>query len=74
MTRNQLTVITRAWHVVPGTRFMTSELVHSFGQGPLGLAELDHTRLEVIQRSFHEAGLFLVMCQEIVPQRMLGSR
>ena len=71
--KNQLTIIACARHVVPCTGFVTSELIHSLGQGPLWLAELDHARLEVVKRSFHEAGLFLVMGQEIVPQRMLGS-
>ena len=58
---NKLTVIIGPRHVVSRTGFVTSELVHSFGQGALRLAELNHARLEVIKRPFHEAGLFLVM-------------
>ena len=70
---NQRTVITSARHVVPRTGFVASELVHSLVQGTLGLAELNHARLEVVKRSIHEAGLFLVMSQEVMPQRMLES-
>jgi len=71
--RNQLTIVAGARHVVSRTGFVTSELVHSLGKGSFGLAELDHTRLEVVKWPFYEAGLFLVMSQEIVPQRMLES-
>jgi len=46
--RNQLTVIASARHKVPRTGFVTPELVHGLGQGSLGLAELDHARLEVV--------------------------
>jgi len=70
---SQLTIIVNAGHVVPCTSFVTSELVHSLGQGPLRLAELNHARLKVVKWSFHEAGLFFVVSQEIMPQRVLGS-
>jgi len=59
--RSQLTIIANAGHVVPCTSFVTSELVHSLGQGPFRFAELDHARLEVVKWSFHEAGLFFVV-------------
>src|SRR5882757_3819219 len=59
--KGQLTVIPSARHVVPRTGLVASELVHSFRQGPLRLAELNHTRLEVVKWSFHEAGPFLVV-------------
>lgn len=73
MQRSERTIISSARHEVPGAGFVTSELFHSFGQGPLGLAELNHARLEVVKWPFHKAGLLLVVSQEIVPQRMLGS-
>ena len=58
---NRLTIIISPRHVVPSTGFVTSELVHGFGQGPLRLAELDHAWLEVVQWSINKAGFFLVM-------------
>ena len=55
MRKNQLTIITSTRHVVPCTGFVTSELVPSFGQGPLGPVKLDHARLEVMKWSVYEA-------------------
>ena len=55
MKKNRLTIITNTRRVVPYTGFVTSELVHSFGQGLLGLVKLDHARLEVVKWSVYEA-------------------
>ena len=38
------------------------------------LAELNHARLEVVERTFDEALLFLVVRKEVVPERMLRRR
>ena len=57
--------------VIPRTRFMSPELVHSLDERAPGFAELYHAGLEVVERPFYEAILLLVMGEEIVPQRVL---
>jgi hypothetical protein len=50
---------------------VATELIHSLGQRASGLAKLNHAGLQVIERSFNKAILFLIMSQEIVPKGML---
>lgn len=57
--------------IVSGIGLMSTELVHCFHERTSWLAELDHAGLQVVQGSFHETVLLLVVCQKIMPQRML---
>ena len=50
---------------------MSTELLHSLDKGAARLAELDHTGLQVIQWTFHETICFFVVCQEVMPERVL---
>ena len=50
---------------------MSAELLHRVGKCATGLAELDHAGLQIAQRTFNQCPLFLVMCQEVVPERVL---
>ena len=53
---------------------MATELVHRLSEGATWLAELNHTRLQIVEWPFDEAVLLLVMCQEVVPERVLYGR
>ena len=50
---------------------MTAELFHSLDKRAPRLAELDHAWLQVIERTFNKAILFLVVGQQVVPKWML---
>jgi hypothetical protein len=50
---------------------MSAEWLHRFDESTTRFAELDHTRLQVVQRSFNKVILLLIMSQEVVPKRML---
>lgn len=57
--------------IIPCARLMSPELVHCFDKRTARLAELNHARLKVAQRALNETVLFLVMGQEVVPERVL---
>jgi hypothetical protein len=57
--------------VIASIRFMSAEWLHRFDESTTRFAELDHTRLQVVQRSFNKVILLLIMSQEVVPKRML---
>ena len=50
---------------------MSAELFHGLDKGAARLAELDHTGLQVIQGTFDETICFFVVCQEVMPERVL---
>ena len=50
---------------------MTAELVHCFAQSAPWLAELNHARLEIVQRPLNKAALLFVVRQQVMPKRML---
>lgn len=50
---------------------MTTELIHGFGERPPRLAELNHAGLQIVQGPFDKTVFLLVVCQKVVPKRML---
>jgi hypothetical protein len=52
---------------------VSAEWLHRFDESTTRFAKLDHTGLQVIQRSFNKVILLLVMSQEVVPKRMLNK-
>ena len=53
---------------------MTAEWLHRFDESTTRFAKLDHTGLQVVQRSFNEIILLLVMSQKVVPKRVLNKK
>ena len=53
---------------------MSAEWLHRFDESTTRFAKLDHTGLQVVQRSFHKVILLLVMSQKVVPKRMLNKK
>jgi len=52
---------------------MSAEWLHRFDEGTTRFAKLDHTGLQVVQRSFNKVILLLIMSQKVVPKRMLNK-
>jgi hypothetical protein len=52
---------------------MSAEWLHRFDESTARFAKLNHTGLQVVQRSFNKIILLLVMSQEIVPKWMLNK-
>ena len=58
-------------HNIAGTDFMASVLVHCLVEGSPRFAELNHTGLEIAQRTIDQAVVFLVVCEKVMPEGML---
>ena len=52
---------------------MSAEWLHRFNESATRFAKLNHTGLQVVQRSFNKVILLLVMSQKVVPKRMLNK-
>jgi len=59
------------WYIFARIGLVATERVHL--ESAARLAELDHTRLKIIERTLDETALFLVMSEEIVPKRVLAQ-
>ena len=53
---------------------MSAEWLHRFDKSTTRLAKLDHTGLQVVQRSFNKVIFLLVMSQKVMPKRMLKKK
>ena len=69
--RRTVTHYTAVAEIIPCARLVSAELIHGLSQRTPRLAELNHARLKVVERPFDERVLLLVVCQQIVPQRVL---
>jgi len=63
----------RSTEVFSGISFVYSKLVRRFREGSAGFAELGHAWLEVVQWPFDKCATFFVVCEEVVPERMLKA-
>lgn len=61
-----------ATHVFTSACFVAPETIHSSFR-TLGLAKLNHARLEVVERTFDQAVCFFIVCQKRVPEGVLSK-
>jgi hypothetical protein len=52
---------------------VTAELIHGLRKGLPRFAKLDHAWLQIVQRALDKTILLLIVCQQVVPERMLGK-
>ena len=60
-----------ARQVLAGVGLVPAERIHL--ESAAGLAELDHTGLEVVERTFDQTILLLVMSKQVMPQWVLWA-
>lgn len=53
---------------------MAAELIHGLGKRSTRFTELDHARLQVVQRPLDQTVLLLVVGQKVMPKGVLDIR